>query len=170
MEDHGELHHEDELLSPLELHILDLCAELATAIAGLVGDDDSIDPLGEFDQRLLLEHTQLIERYVLAQAGARAYPERFRQIGRSVPGTTTNSHDPEHAHSVHHEHDDDTGHDHDHSGEQHLVADPSAARETHRQGRAIIGEHPWGHDHEHSDDHNHADEWEWEPIDSSTTE
>ena len=69
-DEHGDQH---ELLSPLEAHIIDLCTELTACIAGLVGDDETEFPLaGEFDQRLLLEHTQIIEALrVLAQAASR---------------------------------------------------------------------------------------------------
>jgi hypothetical protein len=154
-------HHETpELLDPLELHIIDLLGELSASIAALCDDEVHEYPLAEFDQRLLLEHVQVIERYVLAQAAARAFPDRFRLIGEMAPRSEGAS-----LPASNHSH-DDSGHDHDHddSSHEHHVADPAAAREAHSLGRAIIGEHPWEQDHEHGDGHSHADEWEWEPI------
>jgi hypothetical protein len=145
--------HDDELLTPLEQHIVELIEELSAAIGALGGDDDELFPLAEFDQRLLLEHAQTIQRYVLAQAAARAYPGRYRLIGSASPRAESGNPDRDHAD---HEHDDTT--------HRHYVADPAAAREAHRQGRAVIGEHPWEHEHDHDDEHSHADEWEWETL------
>lgn len=150
--------HVEPLLSPLEEHIVEIVAKLSAAIAELATEDDEALPLAEFDQRLLLEHAQVISRYVLAQAAARAYPDRYRLIGRAVPtkGTDRDGHQDDHEH---------------HEGtHQHHVADPTAARAAHSSGRAIIGEHPWQHDHEHGDSHGHADEWEWESIGEEKTE
>ena len=150
--------HLEPLLSPLEQHIVEIVAELSAAIAELAVEDDEVLPLAEFDQRLLLEHAQVISRYVLAQAAARAYPDRYRLIGRAVPARGPDRHD---------HHDDG---EHDEGTHQHHVADPASARAAHKSGRAIIGEHPWEQDHEHGDAHSHADEWEWEPIDEEKTE
>lgn len=153
------------LLSPLEEHIVELVSELSAAIADLVADDDDDSlPLAEFDQRLLLEHAQVISRYVLAQAAARAFPDRYRLIGRSVP-SRTNGHEAPRVEVPHVA-----------GNHQHHVADAMTARAAHESGRAIIGEHPWAHDHdhdhdhEHGDGHAHADEWEWEPIDRESPE
>ena len=151
--------HLDPLLSPLEQHIVEIVAELSAAIAELAVEDDETLPLAEFDQRLLLEHAQVISRYVLAQAAARAYPNRYRLIGRAVP--TSRDARPTEPHD---------GHEHHDGTHQHHVADPAAAQAAHESGRAIIGEHPWEHDHEHGDGHGHADEWEWEPIEEETTD
>ncbi len=150
----------EPLLSPLEQHIVEIVAELSAAIAELAIEDDETLPLAEFDQRLLLEHAQVISRYVLAQAAARAYPNRYRLIGRAVP--TSKDAAPTDRHDGHEHHDDHAHHEGTH---QHHVADRAAAEAAHRSGRAIIGEHPWEKDHEHGDAHGHADEWEWEPID-----
>ncbi|HUY07121.1 MAG TPA: hypothetical protein VMU99_07675 [Acidimicrobiales bacterium] len=148
--------HLDLLLTPLEQHIVEIVAELSGAIAELAPGGDETLPLAEFDQRLLLEHAQIISRYILAQAAARAYPGRFRLIGHASPST---------GRDVEHEHHD--GHEHNDGTHQHHVADPASARAAHKSGRAIIGEHPWEHDHEHGDGHGHADEWEWETIDKN---
>jgi hypothetical protein len=152
------------------LHILDLVGELTAAIGALCNEEGEF-PLAEFDQRLLLEHAQIIERYILAQAGARAFPGRFRLLGNVAPsgdGTQNQLHEDGHERSR----GVDSGHHHPHdhgdtsqSGvSEHHVADPESAREAHRLGRAIIGEHPWEQEHEHGDGHTHADEWDWEPI------
>ena len=164
-------HGSTEPLTPLEIHIVQLLQELSAAI-GMLCEEDSDEeefPLAEFDQRLLFEHVQVIERYVLAQAAARLAPERFRLIGRSQPGADRTRSDESvesdgHTHSDGHERVDDHGHPHEHGDEIHLhhVADPEAARDAHRQGRAIIGEHPWEHGHEEG--HAHPDEWAWEPF------
>lgn len=151
--------HLEPLLSPLERHIVEIVAELSSAIAELAVEDDLALPLAEFDQRLLLEHAQIIARYVLAQAAARAYPDRYRLIGHAVPTTGGSDHRDPHG-----------DHDHHQGTHQHHVADPAAARQAHQSGRAIIGEHPWEHDHEHGDGHGHVDEWEWESIDEEKTE
>lgn len=161
----------------LELHIIELLRELTAAIGALCDDGDEEElPLAEFDQRLLLEHVQVIERYVLAQAAGRLMPEQFRLIGRPLPGAALGEppsnrpagndssalgrdlHEGSHGPSHDHPHPHEPGPSH-----EHHVADPVAAREAHRQGRAIIGEHPWEQGHSHDD--SHPDEWEWEPID-----
>jgi hypothetical protein len=174
-------------LSSIERRIVALVDELTALISEFVEENDEDSPLGEFDQRVLLEHAQIIERYVLAQAAARAFPDRYRLIGQPAPGWSgvtadVDASDSSHAHPVgrgphtEHDHDEDHGHLHDESSDhahgpgshQHHVADKDAAREAHRSGRAIIGEHPWEQEHAHDDGHDHADEWEWEPITERT--
>jgi hypothetical protein len=69
-----------DLLTADELAAVDLAARLAEALGRVVGDG----PTRKADLNELLVHVHAIQNAVLAQAAARAYPDRFRLLGQVV--------------------------------------------------------------------------------------
>lgn len=67
-------------LTGQELAVMDLTAQLANALAEIVGDGPSRDG----DLAELCGHLHGIQRAVMAQAAARRYPQRFRLLGSTV--------------------------------------------------------------------------------------
>lgn len=66
-------------LTELEFHALDLTAQLARAMAEITGNGSTrADDLREADS-----HVHAIQHMIMAQAAARAYPDRFRLLGAS---------------------------------------------------------------------------------------
>ena len=68
------------LLTDDEHAALELSGKLADALCCVVGRGRS----REEDLRELLAHVHAIQNAVLAQAAARAYPDRYRLIGESL--------------------------------------------------------------------------------------
>lgn len=66
-----------DLLTPDEHHAMDLTAQLADTLARIVGDG----PSRAHDLNELAGHVHLIQHAILAQAAARAYPDRYRLLG-----------------------------------------------------------------------------------------
>lgn len=72
-----------DLLTSDELAAIDLAARLAESLARVVGGGGTRNA----DLNELLVHVHVIQNAVLAQAAARAYPDRFRPLGGVVQGT-----------------------------------------------------------------------------------
>ena len=70
-----------ELLTEQEKDAVDLAGKLATALSRIIPERgfNRADDLNE-----LLAHIHIIQRSVMANAAARAYPGQFRQLGLSV--------------------------------------------------------------------------------------
>lgn len=66
-----------DLLTPDEHRAMDLTAQLADALAVIVGDG----PTRAHDLNELAGYVHLIQHAILAQAAARAYPDRYRLLG-----------------------------------------------------------------------------------------
>jgi hypothetical protein len=69
-----------ELLTKTELRALDLLTELAGTLSEVVGDG----PSRAGDLRELVAAVHMIQQAVLSNAGARAYPDRFRTLGGQI--------------------------------------------------------------------------------------
>lgn len=68
----------DPLLTDSEQAALDLAAQLWNTLSGeIIGDG----PSGHGDRVEIVAHIHAIQHAVMAQAAARAYPERFRLLG-----------------------------------------------------------------------------------------
>lgn len=64
-----------------ELHAIDLTVDLWNTLVGIVGRDES--RAGDLAE--LAGHIHVIQRSVMAQAAARAYPDKFRLLGEVIP-------------------------------------------------------------------------------------
>lgn len=69
-----------EMLTELELAAIDLTAELANAMARIIGHGRSRD--GDIAEAC--HHIHNLQHMIMAQAAARAYPSRFRLLGESI--------------------------------------------------------------------------------------
>jgi hypothetical protein len=69
-----------ELLTPDEQHAIDLTAELANTLGRIVGRG----PTRDHDMAEICLHIHNIQHAVMAQAAARAYPDRFRLLGETI--------------------------------------------------------------------------------------
>jgi hypothetical protein len=63
-----------------ELHALDLTADLANAVSRIIGGERT----GAHDWAEMAAHIHCIQHAIMAQAAARAYPDRFRLLGGTV--------------------------------------------------------------------------------------
>lgn len=72
----------DELLTPAEHRALEMAGQLFSLIADKVIRSERTGP---GDERELLHHIHAIQHMVMAQAAARAYPDRYRLLGDLVP-------------------------------------------------------------------------------------
>lgn len=70
-----------ELLTAEEHRAVDLTAELWNLLCSITGGEGS----REGDLAELAGAVHVIQRAVLAQAGARAYPDRYRLLGKLIP-------------------------------------------------------------------------------------
>lgn len=67
-----------DLLTPAELRALDLTTELTNLLAGeIIGDGATRS--GDINEMCKRIHD--VQHMIMAQAAARAYPERFRLLG-----------------------------------------------------------------------------------------
>ena len=70
-----------ELLTPTELQAIQHTAALANLLHTIIGDDST----REHDMNELVHHIHVIQRYIMSQAAARAYPDTFRLLGERIP-------------------------------------------------------------------------------------
>lgn len=70
----------DELLTDLERHALDLTGELAGLFGEIVGPESSRD--GDLTEIVSAIH--ILQRYLMSQAAARAYPDQYRALGEHI--------------------------------------------------------------------------------------
>jgi hypothetical protein len=68
------------MLTPDELAAMDLTAELANLFGRIIGDGPTRD--GDWSEVAVHIHT--LQHLIMAQAAARAYPDRFRLLGGVV--------------------------------------------------------------------------------------
>ena len=74
-----------ELLSDDELIALDLTAQLANTIRKIIANGGASDAdMDRFDWAEAAAKIHDIQHMLMAQAAARAYPERFRLMGRKI--------------------------------------------------------------------------------------
>lgn len=69
-----------ELLTPLELEVMDRTAELVNMVSRVMGGGRARS--GDWDEFVFYVHG--IQRMILKQAAARAYPGRFRLLGEDL--------------------------------------------------------------------------------------
>lgn len=69
-----------ELLTTQELEAMDMTAQLANKIHEIIGDG----PTASADWSEAAAEIHVIQHRIMAQAAARAYPERFRLMGRTI--------------------------------------------------------------------------------------
>jgi hypothetical protein len=69
------------LLTEHELKVMDLTADLASGLARTVGYRST----RQVDMAELMSHVHVLQAAILAQAAARAYPDRFRLLGGTPP-------------------------------------------------------------------------------------
>lgn len=74
------LGHADEPLTVDEHRFMDLTADLANLLGGIVGHDHS--RAGDLNEAVA--HIHALQAMVLAQAAARAYPDRYRLLGGTI--------------------------------------------------------------------------------------
>jgi hypothetical protein len=65
-----------------ELFAMELTAELVKVLVKIVDEQKGVT--ADDDKRELIYHVHVIQRAILAQAAARAYPGRFRLLGGVV--------------------------------------------------------------------------------------
>lgn len=70
-------------LTPEEHRVMDVTADLANALRAVIGDG----PTATNDWNEVATPIRAIQHTVLAQAAARAYPERYRLLGRVLTKT-----------------------------------------------------------------------------------
>ncbi len=63
-----------ELLTEAERHLIELTAELARGLFALCGDNHA-------DRAEVAHEIHVLQHRILAQAAARAYPDRYRLMG-----------------------------------------------------------------------------------------
>ncbi|HEY5990762.1 MAG TPA: hypothetical protein VIV12_30855 [Streptosporangiaceae bacterium] len=66
-------------LTEAEHKAMDLCSELARAVAAIIGDGNGVKAA---DFREMVLHVHALQNMILAQAAARAYPDRYRLLGQ----------------------------------------------------------------------------------------
>lgn len=76
----GPVMHAPPLLTDLELHVVDTLGTLWGDICSIVGDGPTREP----DLAEMIHHVHALQHKVMAQAAARAYPDCFRLLGRTV--------------------------------------------------------------------------------------
>lgn len=69
-----------DLLTQAEHNAVTTAALLANQVAEIVGDGPSRDA----DMAEAVHHIHAVQRMILAQAAARAYPDRYRLLGDTV--------------------------------------------------------------------------------------
>lgn len=79
------------LLTPEEHEVMDMTANLANALRRVVGDG----PHAAHDWNEIAAPIHTIQHHVLAQAAARAYPERYRLMGQTLTTVAETPPDPE---------------------------------------------------------------------------
>lgn len=73
-----------DLLTQAEHNAVTTAALLANHLAEIVGDGPSRDG----DLAEAVHHVHAVQRMILAQAAARAYPDRYRLLGGTVSGSS----------------------------------------------------------------------------------
>lgn len=73
-------HRIDNMLTPDELRALDLITDVANMMGRIVGDG----PMRDYDMNELALHIHALQRDIMKQAAARAYPSKFRLLGQEV--------------------------------------------------------------------------------------
>jgi hypothetical protein len=73
----------DDLLTPLEHRALALTGELAGLFGEIVGQDQS--RYGDLAEIVSAIH--ILQRYVMSQAAARAFPDLYRPLGGTIGGS-----------------------------------------------------------------------------------
>lgn len=68
-------------LNPLEIEAILLSGKLANMVGKIVGNDVS----REHDLGELAHHIHVIQRYIMSNAAARAYPDLCRALGQTIP-------------------------------------------------------------------------------------
>lgn len=68
------------LLTPDELHAMEVTVELVNTLARVVADG----PTRDQDIRELVDKIHQIQQTIMSQAAARAYPDRFRLLGETL--------------------------------------------------------------------------------------
>lgn len=70
-----------DLLTPAEHEAMDLTAQLCRLMGKIIGNEEPRhQDVGEF-----VTHIHVIQRMILAQAAARAYPTEYRLLGCDIP-------------------------------------------------------------------------------------
>jgi hypothetical protein len=78
-------------LTDTELRLLDLTGQVAAALRQVIYADDDVsgrcsdETVAAADWGEAAHAVHVIQRAVMAQAAARAYPDRFRLLGRAHP-------------------------------------------------------------------------------------
>lgn len=72
--------HTEQPLTADEHRFMDLTADLANLLGGIVGHDHS--RAGDLNEAVA--HIHALQAMVLAQAAARAYPDRYRLLGGTI--------------------------------------------------------------------------------------
>jgi hypothetical protein len=75
----------DELLTPAERRALDLTGELAGLFGEIVGNESS----RHGDLTEIVSAIHILQRYLMSQAAARAYPGQYRALGEHIATSAT---------------------------------------------------------------------------------
>ena len=67
----------NDLLTPDEIEAIDLLAQAANKIRGIIGGGDQAD----FDWAEAADKIHQLQQMVMAQAASRAYPDKLRPLG-----------------------------------------------------------------------------------------
>lgn len=73
---------EVEMLTELEHEAMDLTAQLSRTMRAIIGDGLA----AEGDVAEMVAAVHVLQRMILSQAAARAYPDRYRPLGGNAPG------------------------------------------------------------------------------------
>lgn len=71
-----------ELLTDEELRAMDLTADLMGSIRKVIYTEDHDPAIAEDDCTEVINHIHALQHIILSQAASRAYPHRFRPLGR----------------------------------------------------------------------------------------
>ena len=82
----------DPLLTPAEHAALDITRMLAASMATIVADNS---PFTRADWAEFSTHLHAIQHMIMAQAAARAYPDKYRLLGGADKPVTKHARDPE---------------------------------------------------------------------------
>ena len=73
-----------DALTEMEHEAVTLLGRLAGLMGAIIGDEQE----AYFDRIEMVHHVHVLQRMVLAQAAARAYPDRYRLMGHRIPPET----------------------------------------------------------------------------------
>lgn len=69
-----------QFLTSAEQEVLEITGDLTNKICDIIGNG----PQSSYDKNEIISHIHAIQRTIMAQAAARAYPNKYRLLGRNL--------------------------------------------------------------------------------------